>query len=237
MKDTGYKLSLAAAIILLLPLTSTAQLRGEFGFDFGMAIPQGAFSQNTDRSGFGINGHGGVHLGRSPIFLGLDAGIHVYGNESRRVPLSTTIPDIEARVRTTNNIAQLHGMIRLQPVDGNVRPYLDGLYGFKYLYTHTSLESLHNEYEAVIGSTNQDDYTLSYGFGAGLDVQLWRGPMGEDQRVGRVYLTMGARYLRSGEAEYLREGDIRRENGKVYFETTRSRVDTIQPRLGVTIAF
>ncbi|MBO6574321.1 MAG: outer membrane beta-barrel protein [Rhodothermales bacterium] len=236
MKDIRYNLLIAGlAIALMAPISASAQSGTEFGVDLALAVPQGAFQQNVDQTGFGINLHGGTHLFRSPLFVGIDAGIHVYGSENRYVPLSMTIPDIEARVHTTNNLAQVHGMLRLQPITGKVRPYVDGLYGVKYLYTRTSLT---NEFdEEVVGSTNFDDYTVSYGVGAGLDVQVWQGAMGDDDRPGRVYLTFGARYLLGGEAEYLREGDIERELGSYSFNTTRSTVDIVQPRFGVTIAF
>ena len=234
MKDNSYRFALLLAVALLFPATTFAQQGTQFGFDFAAALPQGAFKDAGD-SGFGINVHGGTHLGRSPVFVGLDAGIHIHGSERRTEPLSNTIPDIEARVHTTNNMAQVHGMIRLQPIAGSVRPYIDALYGFKYLYTRTSLEGWDDE--EVIGSTNFDDYTRSYGLGTGVDIRLWQGLMGEQDRPGTVYLSLGARYLLGGEAEYIREGDIERGEGTYSFTTTRSRTDIVQPRLGVTIAF
>lgn len=233
MKDTRYSLILALSLLFVAPLS--AQTRGEFGIDFIVAVPQGAFQQNVDHPGFGISAHGGFHLKGSPVLLGLDGSVQVYGTERRWVPLSTTIPDITARVETSNNIAQLHGLLRIQPVDGALRPYVDGLYGFNYLYTRTSLQDRFDE--ELIGTTNHDDVSLSYGFGAGMDIRLHNGPIGEDKKPGQVYLTLGIRYLLGGEAEYLREGDIDRGPGYVEFTTTRSRIDMFQPRIGVTIAF
>lgn len=238
MNDNRYTRYLPLAILALmaLPLNASAQSGTDIGLDFALAVPQGAFDQNMGQTGFGLNFHVGQHLGKSPVMIGLDAGAHVYGSERRREPLSMTIPDISARVQTTNNLAQFHGMLRLQPITGQVRPYVDALYGFKYLWTRTSL--MEDQYdEEVIGSTNQDDFTRSYGVGAGLDFEVWNGLMGEDERPGSVYLTVGVRYLLSGEAEYLREGDIERQPGSISFRTTRSRVDIVQPRFGVTVAF
>jgi Outer membrane protein beta-barrel domain len=236
MTNNRYHILIALALLLGSARTSTGQSRGQFGFDLTVAIPQGAFAQEVSQPGFGGNFHAGVQLGNTPFMVGVDAGLQVYGYESRWVPLSTTIPDITARVQTTNNIAQLHGLLRMQAPEGAVRPYIDGLYGFKYLYTRTSLQDdTYNE--EVLGSTNFDDFALSYGFGAGIDIRVYDGPMGQDERPGRVYLTFGARYLLGGEAEFLREGDIERLPGEVRFTTTRSRVDLFQPRVGVTIAF
>ncbi|MBN4056418.1 outer membrane beta-barrel protein [Rhodothermus sp. AH-315-K08] len=236
MTYNRYHFILALAPLLGNPLSASAQTRGQFGFDFSVAIPQGAFAQNVNQPGFGGNFHAGIQLKNSPFLVGIDAGIQVYGYESRWVPLSNTIPDITARVETTNNIAQFHGLLRLQAPEGSVRPYIDGLYGFKYLYTRTSLQDDLFD-EEVLGSTNFDDFALSYGFGAGIDIRLYDGPMGEDERQGSVYLSLGARYLLGGEAEFLREGDIERLPGAIRFTTTRSRVDLFQPRIGVTLAF
>lgn len=235
MKDNRYSFSLAL-LLFLTPLTALAQSGAEFGLDLALAVPQGAFSQNMNETGFGLNFHAGKHVGRSPVMLGIDAAAHVYGTENRREPLSMTIPDINARVQTTNNLAQVHAMIRLQPISGKVRPYVDALYGFKYLWTQTSLVDYQYD-EEIIGSTNQDDVTASYGLGAGVDFRIWDGLMGDNHRPGQVYLTVGARYLLSGEAEYLRRGDIEREPGSISFNTTRSRVDIVQPRFGVTVTF
>jgi hypothetical protein len=236
MKDNRYKLGLFLIALLASPLVAQAQHGTEFGIDLGVALPQGAFGQNVGQAGFGINVRVGQHLGNSPVLFGVDAGIHVYGHERRREALSLTIPDISASVQTTNNIAEVHGVLRLQPIDGPARPYVEALYGFKYLYTRTSLQDDYYD-EEVIGSTNFDDFTRSYGVGAGFDIQVFNGPMGESDRPGAVYLNFGIRYLLSGPADYLREGDIERRLGSVSFTSTRSTVDLVQPRFGVTFAF
>jgi opacity protein-like surface antigen len=117
----------------------------------------------------------------------------------------------------------------MQPRHGAVRPYVDGLIGFKYLYTNTTIEI---DTENSPSDTNLSDVTLSYGVGGGVQVQLT-----SSRRRPVVLLDAGVRYLRGGRAEYLREGSIQREDGVVFFDVLRSRTDVVTAQVGVTFRF
>lgn len=139
-------------------------------------------------------------------------------------------------VETSNNIMLGHFVLRLQPATGAVRPYLDGLVGLKYLFTETRIENERSE-EPVAASTNFEDVAFSYGAGGGLDINVWSGPMGEGKRPGSVAVNVGVRYLFGGEAEYLKKGSIRRENGRVAYDVDRSETTLLVPQLGVRLSF
>jgi hypothetical protein len=208
---------------------SRAQDR-QVGVYFTTIVPRGEFSDNVTNNGYGASGQFLVRLAGSPFLAGGDLGIAVYGSVSHREPISTTIPNLQVRVRTSNNILFSHFVLRAQPRTGLVRPYFDGLIGLKHLFTKTSISDLADD-ETIASSTDLSDTALSYGFGGGLQIPLTKG------REARILLDTGVRYLRGARAEYLRKGSIREENGVVIFDVFSSRTDVLAVQVGVTFRF
>ena len=102
-----------------------------------------------------------------------------------------------------------HGRIRIQQREGRWRPYVDGLLGFTDIFTKTSIElgsNLFNSADVGPSTTNLRDFALSYGGGAGVMIGFGSPPSA-------ARLDISVRYLKGGEADYLRQGAIRRENG------------------------
>lgn len=228
-----YVLILAA----LLPVSATfAQVRPEVDVNVILGIPQGAFNEHVDDVGFGLEAFAGIFLPGTPVVVGAQFGGMIYGYEERSEPFSTTIPDVTVDVETSNNILMGHFVLRLQPPTGAVRPYIDGLVGFKYLFTETRIENEgFRDEEPVAVSTNFDDGAFSYGAGGGLDIRVYRGWLGKEGETGEVAIHFGARYLFGGEAEYLKEGSIRRAGGRVEYDVDRSRTDLLVPQFGVRL--
>ena len=201
----------------------------QIGFDFLTVFPRGEFKDNIKNNGYGAGGDFLVRLKQSPILIGVDLGGVVYGSETRKVTLLADVPEVRADVTTGNNIFLTHLLVRAEPRHGAVRPYADGLIGFKYLFTNTSI-NIDSENNA--SETNLSDLTLSYGFGGGVQVRLNPNP----KRL-EVLLDGKVRYLRGSRAEYLREGSIHRENGAVFFDVLRSRTDVVTAQVGITFRF
>lgn len=201
----------------------------QLGFDFLNVIPLGEFKDNIKNNGYGVGGHFLVRLKQSPILVGLDLGGVTYGSETRKERLLPDVPEVRVNVSTRNNIFMTHFVARAQPRDGAVRPYFDGLIGFKYLFTSTSIDI---DSENGASETNLSDLTFSYGFGSGIQVRLDHGG-----KRPHILLDAQVRYLRGSRAEYLREGSIRRENGAVFFDVLRSRTDVVTAQVGITFQF
>ncbi len=130
-----------AFAILLMPFAAEAQVVPEASVAFSLGFPSGEFRDHVPSVGIGLDLTGGIQLPGSPVFLGAEFGFLIYGHESRREPFSTTIPDVEVRVITTNNLINGHLFLRLQPGVGSVRPYFDAFIGFKYLFTLTEIKN------------------------------------------------------------------------------------------------
>jgi hypothetical protein len=236
---------LCLALLALAPRPAGAQLEAPVsgGVGFLLGFPQGEFRDHVPNLGFGGSGNIGVRVAGSPLVLGLDLGIMIYGHEVRTEPFSLTIPDVTVRVSTSNNIFLGHLMGRLQPPGGNVRPYLDGLFGFKYLWTRTTIRSLDwsDDEDPIASSTNLDDFALSYGGRLGLAVLVWDGSERRQQKgegFGKVLLDLRLSYLVGSEAEYLKKGSIDRlPDGKVTYDIDRSMTDFLNFFVGVSFSF
>jgi hypothetical protein len=209
--------------------TSACAQEIQIGFDFLTVVPRGQFKDNIKNNGYGASGQFLVRVKQSPILVGIDMGGVVYGSETRKETLLPSVPEVRIDVTTGNNIFLTHFLVRAEPRHGAVRPYVDGLIGFKYLFTSTSI-NIDSENNA--SETNLSDLTFSYGFGGGVQVRLNPNP----KRL-EVLLDGKVRYLRGARAEYLREGSIRRENGAVFFDVLRSRTDVVTAQVGIAFRF
>jgi opacity protein-like surface antigen len=226
------RLALVCLLVLFIEGATIvqAQERGQAGGYFMTIIPRGEFSENVGNNGYGGGGQFFIRVGDSPFLMGGDFGGVVYGSQSRREPISNTIPNLSLRVTTRNNIFLTHFALRAQPRSGPVRPYVDGLIGLKYLYTRTSVSDPFDD-ETIASNTDFSDTALSYGIGGGLQIPLTKG------RESRIVLDTGVRYLRGGRADYLRRGSIVVDNGAVFFDIFSSRTDVLSVQVGVMFRF
>lgn len=238
--------SLALLCLLLLQQggarEARAQVQPQVDVGFIVGVFQGEFADNLDNDvGFGVDVFAGARVGASPVVLGVEGAFLIYGRESFREPFRPSGPGsrVDVEVETTNNIVMGHLVLRIQPATGIVRPYADGLFGVKYLFTESSIEDISGVDDRVFSSQNFDDAALSYGAGAGLDIQVYRReqPQAGRRKLGSVRLHLGARYLFGQEAEYLQEGSIQEEGDDLVFDVKRSRTDVLVPQIGVTFGF
>lgn len=207
------------------------------GVHFMLGFPQGEFKDNVDRIGFGGSGEFLYSFRPTPVKIGASIGYLIYGSETREEPFSTTIPDVTVDVTTTNNVLNGYLLLRLQPVKGLFRPYVDGLLGFNYLFTRTTIVS---EEEEVAASTNFDDFAFSYGGGGGIMIKVYDGTKKmEPGKVGLAAVLIDARvrYLKGSEAEYLKEGSISREDTEVIYDVIESNTDLLTVQVGAIFEF
>ncbi len=208
---------------------------------FLVGSPQGKFSDNVGRNGYGGEFTGAYAPEDIPLRLGITLGVMSYGSDERREPFSTTIPDVTVLVETTNNIVLINAEGRLQPNRGFIRPYLAMTIGVTLFDTRTTIRNTSTN-EEIASSSNSDDAAFNYGFGGGIDLRLWTNTgweteTGERVPIEDVALHIGGTYLRGGEAEYLKEGSIRNVNGKVVYDLLRSRTDMVLYSIGVSLTF
>lgn len=240
----GRAIVIAAVIVALgLPISPLHATSSKYlprlcaGGHFMLGFPQGEFKDNLDRIGGGISGEVLGSLRPVPIKIGASVGFLIYGSETRTEPFSTTIPDVTVDVTTTNNILLVHFLLRVQPPGGVVRPYVDGVLGFNYLFTETKIESRQQE---VAASTNFDDFAFSYGGGSGIMFRVYDGTKKkktEKFRLAAVLLDARVRYLKGSEAEYLKEGSIEIVGTDVIYDVSKSNTDLLTVQIGAMVEF
>ena len=218
--------------------------RPQFEIGFAAGFPMGEFADQVDDPGLGLSLLAGVGLPNWPVVLGAEFCFLNYGRDSETEIVRTSIGDVEGTVTTTNDIVMGHLLVRIQPRSGWVRPYVDGLFGFKNFSTDTFVTVPDLDFDpddpfdtTVIDSKNQlDDTTLSYGVGGGLDIRLKEWRIANGNAVA-ARLNLGARYLFGSRAKYLKEGSVRRENGEVSFDVLRSKTDMLIVQVGLSVEF
>lgn len=224
-------------LTVFLAATLGIQQAAAQGFDFGLSLdggfPQGAFKDNVENNGFGIEGIFAYSIPYSPLSMGLDLGFFTYGNASRKEIFNPNIPEVRIGVRTTNNIFTGHFFTRLESKQGAIRPYADGLIGMHYLWTESRVEDDDN-FETIASTTNFDDSALSYGFGGGLKFKVAES-INDNGDLIRWFIDLRARYLFGGKADYLKEGALRNNNGVLEYDTSNSSTDLMTVGLGFIV--
>ena len=213
------------------------------GFGILGGFPTGEFGDNVKNPGIGISGYVGYMIPRTPAVIGLDLGYLIYGHERRTEQFSLTIPDVLVGVVTENNIFSMNAFLRLQTSPAPLRFYVEGVVGFHYLFTSTSIENEDRSPfsgEDIVSSTNLDDFAFTKGVGSGVLIEVWNG--GEDRTpqnrtLRSVSLELRMRYHDGSEADYLKRGDIVRRAGSAELNITKSTTDLITAHFGVAIDF
>ncbi len=223
--------------------TTPSEIYGVFDGGLALAIPSGDFRDQTGNIGYGVNLGVGVGSRTLPFVVGVEGGFFILDSNTENVPLSTTVFGVNVDVETTNNLAQGHLFLRMQPSSGMLRPYVEGLVGAKYLFTETTVrdERRRDNDEGVFSSTNFDDWAFSYGVGAGAAIEVYRNRDAQSD-LGTVSILVSARWTPGSTAEYLDAATIRDRNGNGVFDEgdadiSRSRTDVIVPSIGVSITF
>ena len=204
-------------------------------------FPAGEFGKNVTNPGIGVSGNVGFMIPRTPAVIGLDLGYLIYGHERRTEQFSLTIPDVLVGVVTENNILSMNAFLRLQTRDGPLRFYVEGLVGFHYLFTSTTIEDLPSfSGEQIASSTNLDDFAFTKGVGGGVLIELWNGRESrtpQNRTMRSVSLDVRLRYLDGSEADYLKRGDIVRREGAAELNVTKSTTELTTAYLGLAVDF
>lgn len=202
-------------------------LRFQFGPKFIAGVPVGTFGNKVGASpGAAVDFT--TRLGRTPVFVGAAFDYLLYGTETRQVSVIPAVPEVLNDVNTTNNLIRTHALVRIQPSIGRVRPYAEGLLGFSYAYTRTSVDL---GYEGGGATTHLGDFAPSLGAGGGVTIELVSG------QGGRLGLDIGLRYLTGGEVDYLTRGELQRNETGVTFEPSRSAATMFGLQIGIAVDF
>jgi hypothetical protein len=240
---------IAAVIVLGIPLAplgaqdsttcrcspSPARRESEFvrrssgSIAFIQSRPVGTLGDNIG-FGYGANGTYLLRLDRRGVLsLRADIGVANYGNESKRVPLSSTVGGrIQVRVSTNNYIVPMAIGPQLTFRTGAIRPYVNVGVAGQAFYTESHIDGV-DDNDDFARTTNQSDFTGSWSTGGGVYVPLYA-------RHVKVMLDLGLQYYNGGQAHYLRPGSIvDLPNDQIQITPLKSDTHLVLARIGVKI--
>ncbi|MFN7118667.1 MAG: hypothetical protein ACK4TA_17850 [Saprospiraceae bacterium] len=205
-----------------------------FNGNFQVGVPLDAFRDNLDGVGFG----GGLlvlgGLGDTPISAGVELSIMGYDSETAeyRVRVGGFTKDYE--LTTSSNIFLGHAVVRIQPFGtGFITPYIDGMVGFKNLFTSSSLVDLDLGENTDTG-IDESDWAFSYGGAFGLQFHFSKSHM--------LSLDLRCAYLPGNNASYLVRapdpiGGFDYDDPLEAFEKKSSPTNLLLPQIGLTFKF
>lgn len=211
-----------------VPLIAQSGFQGTIGATIGTSIPTGEFERTWGRNMFTLGAHMAFPLGRSPLQGGFAFGYSVMGTHQSTVPITTDYLGItEGTLSTRCKVLSYHPLMRLSPLHGKVRPYVDGLIGFRQFST-TSKVTAEGIEENISKERDLTDIALSKGWAGGLMVTL--GDIG--------YMEVRVERFDSGEATYVDPGSISvSDQGAVGFNTLTSNTDVTNVLFGIGLRF
>ncbi|MFN1834661.1 hypothetical protein AB2B38_005310 [Balneola sp. MJW-20] len=220
--------SVLLSLILVYPEVEAQKV--EFGAGLSYGIPMGDFSDALESDPVGGNFYVTFPAGKLPFDIGVELGIMTYGDDSRKENFNSQIPDVQVEVFRSYNIMTGNLLVRYQIDAGRITPYIDGLAGFNYMFTKTSVRQSDNT-AALASSVNRDDAALNYGGGLGVKFDVFK--IANKQ----VRMNINGRYLFSDEITYLNDGELIVQNGTVAENTTTSDTDLIVVNVGLSVSF
>ena len=208
------------------PPTELAR-RSSGALSFVQSRPLGGLAQNIG-FGYGLKGAYLFRLDRAgALSLRADGGFLEYGDESMRVPLSSSIGGrIQVKVTTSNYIVPLSIGPQLTVPRGIIRPYVNGGMAAQIFFTESSVEGL-DDYDDFASTTNQYDWTSTWVAGGGFYVPVYTKKMS-------VLIDLGVQYFGPGRARYLRPGSIQDlPNSQIRITSLESETRLMLVHLGV----
>lgn len=222
----------------------------QFGINMVWGYAQGSFEDNFDRPMPGIVLSFGGRTAGLPLVLSTEIGWMSYGFDNfleLQFPSSTNIvlPPSFVNVDTKNSILLTHLVARIAPFETVIAPYIEGLVGFKYVSTNIGVESqilynedsdiIINDNDRILTSSDYRSFAISYGFGAGVNIQIFKGSLGFHNENSTISIHAGAQYLFGSKADYLTENSIQPVTNTIGFEQVESNTDMLIPKFGFSL--
>ncbi|RKQ42774.1 outer membrane protein with beta-barrel domain [Roseivirga pacifica] len=213
---------------ILLLLVTAVYGQSTWGFNAYAFLPTGELKNDSPEVwGGGFAFEVAATIKQSPIYLGGQLDITRYGSEVRD---GYHGPDLgEIRLRRNYEMARMLGLVRFKPDCGiNFYPYFDFLIGPSYIYTRATLrdDSFSEPFDHYF---DLDDFTISYGFGAGVEIFLHE----------YLILDLHLKSMTTGRVEYLTPSAVHYNNSEDYYELDiqNSSFDNLNLGVGIKLVF
>lgn len=194
------------------------------GLEIG--VPIGEFDHTWGSNVFGISANIAMPMRTLPLEFGYDFSWGRMGSEysAPRAPGGLLSTSAQRSVEVKSNVYGHHGLARLNPLRGNIRPYGEVLLGARNFVTRSMVST-----ETGVTDDERDGaWVTSYGWAVGLMYGIGRQIFVEG-RVERLF---------SGKVDYVDPRTIEiGTDGRVTYEKLNSRTESLQVQVGVGLRF
>ncbi len=194
------------------------------GLEFG--VPLGEFDFTWGNTTFGLSGNIAIPMRTLPLEFGYDFAYGRMGSETSADQAQGNILGARSgrKVEVRSNIYGHHGLIRLNPLRGKVRPYGEVMLGARNFVTRSTVTVP----DGMASDERDGKWTSSYGWAVGAMYSIGR----------QIYVEGRVERLFSGEVSYVDPTTIQIANdGTISYQRLSSRTDALQIQLGVGLRF
>lgn len=195
------------------------------GMEFG--VPLGEFDHTWGNTTVGLSANIAMPMRTLPLEFGYDFAWGRMGSEVRlldQTPGNLLGSRNGRKVDVKSNVFGHHGLIRFNPLRGNVRPYGEVMLGARNFVTRSTITTA----EGVTDDERDGQWVRSYGWAVGLMYSLSR----------QFYVEGRVERLFNGKVDYVDPETIAIANdGQVTYEKLNSRTESLQIQVGVGLRF
>jgi hypothetical protein len=194
------------------------------GVEFG--IPLGEFDHTWGQTTSGLSANIALPLRILPLEIGYDFAWGRMGGEydAEQAPGNILGSQTGQRVEVNSDVYGHHGLIRLNPMRGQVRPYGEVMLGARHFVTRSVVTTE----EGVVDDERDGSVASSVGWAVGAMISLSR----------QFYVEGRVERLFSGEISYVDPTTIEiSSDGSVGYEKLQSRTDVLNIQIGVGLRF
>ncbi|MBL7952569.1 MAG: hypothetical protein JNM62_12715 [Flavobacteriales bacterium] len=194
------------------------------GAEFG--IPLGEFDFTWGNTTAGLSANIAIPMRTLPLEFGYDFAWGRMGSESSAEQAQGNILGARSgrKVEVSSSIYGHHGLIRLNPLRGKVRPYGEVLLGARNFVTRSTISTA----DGMASDERDGKWTTSYGWAVGAMYGIGR----------QIYVEGRVERLFSGEVSYVDPSTIQiAADGTVSYQKLSSRTDALQIQIGVGLRF
>ena len=184
----GDERALSAAVRKPAP----AAFQVHLGVSTLVAAPLGGM--RNAHPGYGLGFLVGACWKKLPASFGFDVVASWWGSSTTRFLLDPTDRATSVDLTRSTHAIYFDLWLRLQPRTWRVQPFLEGSAGLRQVNAEYDLSFTHGT--GTTSTQKVQSWTPNLGLGAGVDVELARA----DDDSGRVYVSLGLRWLHGGRA-------------------------------------
>lgn len=222
---------IVCAVLIAGAVARAEGLEQEAGIRLLVGVPSGDFQDHVEDPGFGL----ALHYGLRPapqLTMGIGGDVMTYGSESRDMQLPLA-DDFD--LTTSNNLADLFVFGQYRLLQGNVQPYGEARFGYRYLWTESSLENDGWWGGSIASKTNYDDFASFWAVGGGVQFRVYEPK--RDSSKPSVWIDFKVMYGKGNTAEYLVEGALDVVDDEPVYTASESETDLTTWEMGVVLTF